>query len=171
MSITWKLAHFPEYVCHTEIVILMIMFVHLKAKDTYHARCFELEKLKRESANQKDCERAEMKMKRAREFICCFSDAWCFLLEILWPHHMQCCWWRPSPCSCCCDSQASIRLEMTFRKTQPHVAHDLQNILRQSYDYLMIMPKLRSTYDERLIYKTSCEGRKAILRYDLLAKL
>lgn len=59
----------------TEIVILMIMFVHLKAKDTYHARCFELEKLKRESANQKDCERAEMKMKRAREFICCFSDA------------------------------------------------------------------------------------------------
>ena len=32
---------------------------------------------------------------------------------------------------------------------------DLQNILRQSYDYLTIMPKLRSTYDGRLIYKTS----------------
>jgi len=32
---------------------------------------------------------------------------------------------------------------------------DLQNILRQSYDYLTIMPKLRSTYDRRLIYKTS----------------
>ena len=31
----------------------------------------------------------------------------------------------------------------------------LQNILRQSYDYLTIMPKLRSTYDGRLIYKTS----------------
>ena len=30
---------------------------------------------------------------------------------------------------------------------------DLQNILRQSYDYLMIMPKLRSTYDGRLISK------------------
>jgi len=30
---------------------------------------------------------------------------------------------------------------------------DLQNILRQSYDYLTIMPKLRSTYDGRLIYK------------------
>ena len=28
---------------------------------------------------------------------------------------------------------------------------DLQNILRQSYDYLTIMPKMRSTYDERLI--------------------
>ena len=32
---------------------------------------------------------------------------------------------------------------------------DLQNILRQTYDYLTIMPKLRSTYDVRLIYKTS----------------
>jgi len=30
---------------------------------------------------------------------------------------------------------------------------DLQNILRQSYDFLTIMPKLRSTYDKRLIYK------------------
>ena len=30
---------------------------------------------------------------------------------------------------------------------------DLQNILRQSYDYLTIMPKLRSTYDRRLIQK------------------
>ena len=48
---------------------------------------------------------------------------------------------------------------------------DLQNILRQSYDYLTIMPKLRSTYDGRLIYKTSYEGRKAFLRYDSLAKL
>jgi len=48
---------------------------------------------------------------------------------------------------------------------------DLQNILRQSYDYLTIMPKLRSTYDGRLVYKTSYEGRKAFLRYDSLAKL
>jgi len=40
-------------------------------------------------------------------------------LEVLW----SCCsWWRPSPCSCCCASQASIRLETTSRKTQPHVA-------------------------------------------------
>ena len=30
---------------------------------------------------------------------------------------------------------------------------DLQNILRQSYDYLSIMPKLRSAYDGRLIYR------------------
>ena len=48
---------------------------------------------------------------------------------------------------------------------------DLENILRQSYDYLTIMPTLRSAYDERLIYKTSYEGRKAFLRYDSLAKL
>jgi len=48
---------------------------------------------------------------------------------------------------------------------------DLQNILRQSYDYLTIMPELRSTYDGRLIYKTSYEGRKAFRRYDSLARL
>ena len=48
---------------------------------------------------------------------------------------------------------------------------DLQNIQRQSYDYLTIMPKLRSTYDGRLIYKTSYDGRTAFLRYDSLAKL
>jgi len=29
---------------------------------------------------------------------------------------------------------------------------DLQNILRQSYDYHTIMSKLRSTYDGRLVY-------------------
>ena len=44
----------------------------------------------------------------------------------------------------------------------------LQNILRQSYDYLTIMPKLRSTNDERLIYQTSYEERSAFLRYDLV---
>jgi len=47
---------------------------------------------------------------------------------------------------------------------------DLQNILRQSYDYLTTMPKLRWTYDGRLIYKTSYEGPEAFLRYDSLAK-
>ena len=52
-----------------------------------------------------------------------------------------------------------------------HLGPDLQNILRQSYDYLTIMPKLLSTYAGRLIYKTSHEGRKAFLRYDSLAKL
>jgi len=41
---------------------------------------------------------------------------------------------------------------------------DLQNVLRQSYDYLTIMPKLRSTYDGRLIYKTSYEERKDFLK-------
>jgi len=48
---------------------------------------------------------------------------------------------------------------------------DLQNILRQCYGYLTIMPELRSTYDRRLIYKTSYEGRKGFVRYDSLAKL
>jgi len=31
---------------------------------------------------------------------------------------------------------------------------DLQNILRQSYDYLTIMPNLQSAYDCPLVYKT-----------------
>ena len=48
---------------------------------------------------------------------------------------------------------------------------DLQNISRQSYDYLTLTPKLRSTYDGRLIYKTSYGGRKAFLRCNSLAKL
>ena len=47
---------------------------------------------------------------------------------------------------------------------------DLQNILRQSYDYLTIMPKLRSTYDGRLIYKSSYEERSDFCRYDSHAK-
>ena len=38
-------------------------------------------------------------------------------------------------------------------------------------DYLTIMPKLRSTYDGRLIYETSHEGRKAFLGYDSLAEM
>ena len=63
-------------------------------------------------------------------------------------------------CPCCDSTNATI-------SQRP----DLQNILRQSYDYLTIMPKLRSTYDERPIYKTSYEGRKAFLRYDSLVKL
>jgi len=40
----------------------------------------------------------------------------------------------------------------------------LQNILRQSYDYLTIMSKLRPTYDRRLIYKTSYNEWKAFHR-------
>ena len=42
-----------------------------------------------------------------------------------------------------------------------HQGPDLQNILRQTYDYLTIMPTLRSTYDGRLIYQTSYEERRA----------
>jgi len=53
------------------------------------------------------------------------------------------------------------------------LGHNLQNIPRQSYDFLTIMPMLglRSTYDGRLIYNSSYEGSKAILRYDSLVKL
>jgi len=37
--------------------------------------------------------------------------------------------------------------------------------------YLTIMPKLQSTYEGRLIYKTSYEERKVFLRFNSLAKL
>jgi len=47
---------------------------------------------------------------------------------------------------------------------------DLQNILRQSYDYLTIRQKLRSTYDGSLIYKTSYNEWKAFHRQDSRAK-
>ena len=45
---------------------------------------------------------------------------------------------------------------------------DLQNILRQSYDYLTIMPTLRSIYDGRLIYETSYEERESFLGYNIV---
>ena len=44
--------------------------------------------------------------------------------------------------------------------------HTTGPIYKISYDNLTIIPKLRSTYDGHLIYKTSCEGRKDFLRYD-----
>ena len=47
---------------------------------------------------------------------------------------------------------------------------NLQNILRQSYDILTIMPKLRSTYDGHLICKTSYKERKDFLGCNSLAK-
>jgi len=47
---------------------------------------------------------------------------------------------------------------------------DLQNILRQSYDYLTIRQKLRSTYDGSLIYKTSYNEWQAFHRQDSRAK-
>jgi len=72
----------------------------------------------------------------------------------------------------CEASAAAVRESCSLRRSSPgRQGPDFQNILRQSYDYLSIMPKLRSTYDGRLIYKTSNERRKAFLKYDSLAKL
>jgi len=44
----------------------------------------------------------------------------------------------------------------------------LLQIIRQAYShrYPTITPKLRSTYDGRLIYKTPYEGREVSLTYD-----
>ena len=48
--------------------------------------------------------------------------------------------------------------------------HRRSQIYNISYDNLTIMPKLQSTYDGRLIYKTSHKESKAFLWYDSLAK-
>jgi len=62
-------------------------------------------------------------------------------------------------------------LPETMTETETEILEpDLQNILRQSYDYRTIMQALRSTYDGRLIYKTSYEERKIFLGYDSLGK-
>jgi len=48
--------------------------------------------------------------------------------------------------------------------TLRYLGPDLQKkILRQSYDYLTIMPNLLSAYDGRRVYKTSYGRRKAVL--------
>jgi len=52
----------------------------------------------------------------------------------------------------------------------PQMVWNWDPIYKISYNNLTIMPKLRSTYDGRLIYKTSYEEHKAFLRYDSLAK-
>jgi len=66
------------------------------------------------------------------------------------------CIW-PSWCHCHSLSLASVKSRGPIYKI--------------SYDNLTIMPKLRSTYDGRLIYKTSYEELKAFLRHDSPAKL
>jgi len=48
--------------------------VCLKAKESYHARCVEYEKMKRENASSKDLDKVEAKYKKASES-CCFVSA------------------------------------------------------------------------------------------------
>ena len=73
---------------------------------------------------------------------------------------------------CCIGDDVAMHAAM-LQVEISRLGPNLQNILRQSYDFLTIVPLLRSTYDGRLFYKTSYEGSKAhvYLRYDSLAKL
>ena len=78
------------------------------------------------------------------------------------------------------STRVQLNRTIVYRPTRPgrlcrdpesdNLGLDLQNILRQSYDYLTIMPKLRSTYDGRLIHETSYEERKDFLMCNSLAK-
>jgi len=63
-----------------------------------------------------------------------------------------------------CQARYVVKIQVTSEESFINQGPDLQNILRQSYDYLTIMPKLRSTYDGRLIYKSSCEECNASLK-------
>ena len=85
---------------------------------------------------------------------------------LLWNIVMLCMW---------CDLQHCVVALKYFillwhqLKCSKHLGYcdqgrDLQNILRHTYDYLTIMPKLRSTDDERLIYKISYDYRMINLR-------
>jgi len=72
-------------------------------------------------------------------------------------------------CTSCVRFSVSVAVSRTPAyavRARCHIAlgPDLQNIIRQSYDCLTIMPKLRSTYDGRLIYRTSYEECSASLR-------
>jgi hypothetical protein len=54
--------------------IISICLVSFQAKEVYHARCFEYEKLKRENAQPKELEKAEAKFRKASkyEYVCSF---------------------------------------------------------------------------------------------------
>ena len=62
---------------------------------------------------------------------------------------------------------ASLPVAHTMKRNRFHrnqnLRPDSQNIVRHFYDNLTTMPKLRSTYDGRLIYKTSEVGCRAFL--------
>ena len=73
--------------------------------------------------------------------------------------------------SVCRKQKTAKLLENTSRLIHlPQMVWNWDTIYKISYDNLTIMPKLRSTYNGRLIYKTSYEEHKAFLRYDSLAK-
>jgi len=67
-------------------------------------------------------------------------------------------------CVCVCVFKWIVRSGLFRSDIRQRQGPDLQKILRQSYDYRTIMPKLRSTYDGRLIYMTSYGEHKAVLR-------
>ena len=54
-----------------------------------------------------------------------------------------------------CSSCAPFCRGITVSTNQGCQRPDLRNVLQLSYDYLTIMPKLRSTHDGRVIYKMS----------------
>ena len=63
----------------------------------------------------------------------------------------------------------SVHLAVSLRIVPLQQTHWCRGpIYKISYDYLMIMPKLQSTYNGRWVYNTSYGGHKADFRYDSL---
>ena len=59
-------------------------YIYFKAKESYHARCAEYEKMKHENASSKDLDKVEAKYKKASELLQNILSV--FLLFIFFPH-------------------------------------------------------------------------------------
>jgi len=66
--------------------------------------------------------------------------------------------------------RAFSALTLLVGRQEEHLGPDLQNIFGQSYDNAEVTINLRSTYDGRLIYKTSYNEWEAFHRQDSRAK-
>ena len=101
--------------------------------------------------------------------------------EVRWPGWVwagECFfWYRPGPTrvvpvkrplnGCCCCSYS----QNWFSSRQCRQGLDLQNILRQSYDYLTIMQKLRSTLIMRRTMAGVCRFLESRTMYHVIGKV
>jgi len=63
----WRGVICGECVCMLSAWRSRLHSLYLKAKESYHARCVEYDKMKRENASPKDLDKIEAKYKKASE--------------------------------------------------------------------------------------------------------